>query len=220
MILDDDRRRAAEAVRRLGNAVAGRVLEPELLDRIAAVLEPLSVEAETARVRDKSTDMSGNERWEHFRLTGRMPEPPGDGEIIHFDPGSLVGGVYNPFGMGASHHREGDEAVTRLTLTAPFEGPPARVHGGVVAAIVDEAMAALMPTLQTVAFTGELRIRLVAGAPMGVPVEFRARLLDRQGRKLIVGCTGSGDDGVFVEAEATFIEFDPARFAGLTGGGA
>src|SRR3546814_19181831 len=62
------------------------------------------------------------------------------------------------------------------------------------------------------AFTGELSLRYEAACPMGVPLEFRAWLDKRDGRKLHLRCTGTAQGEVFVRSSALFIAVDLERF--------
>ena len=64
------------------------------------------------------------------------------------------------------------------------------------------------------AFTGELTIRCVAPCPIETPLEFLARLVDRQGRKLYLACEGRVDGELFSTSTATFIEVDLATLKG------
>ncbi len=208
--------RATAAIRRLGELVAGRHLDAEVLDRIATAADALADGLDAAPRRDKAVDMQRNGRWEHFRRTGTLPPPPPDGGHIEFDRTSIVGGPHNPFGLVARHTRDGDGALCRVTATAPFEGPAHRVHGGVLALIVDEAMATVLPLHGVIAFTGELRLRLVAPAPLEQELTFRSRMTERTGRRITITCEGTSEEGRFVEAEGTFIEIDPAKLPWFT----
>src|SRR3546814_10573211 len=87
-----------------------------------------------------------------------------------------------------------------------------RSHGGIVASCVDETLGGLLPVIGEMAFTGELSLRYEGPCPMGVPLEFRAWLDRREGRKLHLHCTGSADGAVFVRATALFITVDLERF--------
>lgn len=215
---DEAAERAAAAVRRLGHALAGRQAADDVLTRVAEVAEALAADLEVGPPRDKHTEMAVSGRLAEFTRTGRWPGPVPDGSAIDFDRRSLVGGPLNPFAMGSRYERRGDEVRCLVTLGPAFEGPPGRAHGGVVAALIDETMAALMPVLGVMAFTGRLAIDLLAAAPLGVELELRAWLARREGRRLHVSCEGRAGEVVFTRAEGTFIEQDPARIVAAMGG--
>ncbi len=101
--------------------------------------------------------------------------------------------------------REGEVAVGVVSLGPAFQGAPGRAHGGVVAALVDETLGGLLPILNLMAFTGELKLRYLAPCPLGVELQFRAWLVESEGRKLMIKATGEGPDGMFVKADAVFI---------------
>ncbi|MFN0090429.1 MAG: PaaI family thioesterase [Acidimicrobiales bacterium] len=203
------RRGAAEAVRRLGSAISAGNLDHALAERIAAAVGELAALAERAPRRDKQAEHSLSARYQAI-VEGRLPDPTPDGAPIDFDVHSIVGGRLNPFGLGAAHRREGDEAVTRVRFGPSFEGPPGRAHGGAVALVMDEATATLLPMLGRFGFTGSIAVKLVAPAPLGVEVTFRSRLVGEEGRKLFVRCVASGPDGVFAEADAVYVQVDPS----------
>jgi acyl-coenzyme A thioesterase PaaI-like protein len=207
----------AAAVRRLGSAVVSRTIDPELAAVLAERVSALAALAEAGPPRSKAEAIEaypGLQRIGHFVSTGRWPPPPGDGERIPFDALSYIGGELNPFSMAARYHRDGDEAVARVTFTRCYEGPPRRAHGGAVASVFDEVMTALFRALGLAsAFTGTLAVRFEAPAPIEVEVEFRARLAATDGRKLTVEATAAGPDGRFATASATFVELTPEAYA-------
>lgn len=206
---EDLRAQAAQALRTLGETLSARLLDDDLLVAIRDQARSLAQAGNHAEPRDKRNDPAMAERWASLRDTGNWPVPI-DGEQIIFDRSSIGGGDTNPFSIGAVVHRDGDQAVSTVIVRAPYEGPPERVHGGVVAVLMDEAMGSLMRIHSTVAYTGTLTVRYLSAAPLNHPLEFRARLVGRDGRKVSVACTGSSGIGVFAEGEATFIVVDPA----------
>ena len=111
-------------------------------------------------------------------------------------------------GIAVDITREGDEVVSRVNLDHAFEGAPGRAHGGIVSAIIDETMGAILPVVGALAYTATLSITYLAPTPMYEEIEFRARLRERDGRKLFIECRGSHDSQVFVEAEALFLAVD------------
>ena len=59
------------------------------------------------------------------------------------------------------------------------------------------------------AYTVRLTISFRAPAPLHRPVQFRSRLVQREGRKLFIRCEGSSDEGVFAEADGLFVLAPP-----------
>ena len=57
-----------------------------------------------------------------------------------------------------------------------------------------------------------LELRYTAAAPLHVPLEFRARIAEDEGVEMELGCTGSHDGHVFVEATGRFRRIDLRRF--------
>jgi acyl-coenzyme A thioesterase PaaI-like protein len=110
----------------------------------------------------------------------RLPE----GAPIGTFPDCVVSGDANPMGLDVQFFREGDEAVSRTVLGAAFEGAPNRAHGGVVAAIFDDLMGFVLTIHESPAYTAELTVRYRRPTPVGEEIEFRARLVDRRGRRL------------------------------------
>ena len=213
--LSPERLALAAEVRRLGEVVLGRQLDPgdvrDLTGSLAAINDRLE-----QRVRiSKKENLFRRNRIAHFVETGDWPAPPPDGAPLEFDPASLVGGELNPFGMGARYHRDGDEAVGLVTLGICFEGPPERVHGGVICAVFDEVMGSVFRATGTPsAFTGELTVRFERPAPLHTELEFRARRVGSEGRRQLLEGEASSPDGRFATARATFIEMTAEHLPG------
>jgi len=125
--------------------------------------------------------------------------------VLSFDELSFIGGPSSGMSMGFTYRREGDETVAETSFGRAFEGPPERVHGGAVAAAIDESMSQILLLVGQPAYTVQLSIAFRAAAPLDQPVRFRSRLVRREGRKLFITCEGSSAEGVFAEAEGLFI---------------
>jgi acyl-coenzyme A thioesterase PaaI-like protein len=204
--LDDptlpERERVAAALRRLGHAIVGHQIAPDVLDRITAEVETWlpALEAGERRHRDPGY------------LKRRMfEEPVLDGEVMDHFSDCVVSGAANPMGIGIQLRREGDDAVALVHLGPAFEGAPERAHGGIVAAVFDDVMGLVLKMTSTPAFTGELTIRYVAPTPVGVDLEFRARLLRREDRKLWMEAEATHLGQVVATASALFIAIPPER---------
>lgn len=197
------RTRLAAAVRDLGHLSLGRDLDVDAVHDLADRVESMaaSVRPLPARTRDPG------DWFRDFFATVDDGE-----ELVHFAD-CVVSGPQNPLGIGLRAWADGGEVVGRVTLRRAHEGAPGRGHGGVVAAVFDDAMGYLLTVHGIVAFTGELTVRYVAGTPIGVPLEIRAQVAERGDRtsRLVaqlrtddeVVATGSG---IFVEVRDTVVD--------------
>lgn len=148
-------------------------------------------------------------------------EAPEDGEVMSHFPDCVVSGEANPMGVAMAVRREGDAAVARVVLGPAFEGAPGQAHGGVVAAVFDDVMGYQLSILRVPAFTGRLTVTYRAPTPIGVPLEFRARVEGRDERKLHLAASALLEGGeLFAEAKATFVVVSVERMmAGRDAGG-
>lgn len=126
----------------------------------------------------------------------------------HF-PDCIVSGQANPMGVAITVHREGDDAVARVGFGPAFEGAPGRAHGGVVAAVFDDTLGFVLSMVQTPAFTGQLTVSYLAPTPVGEDLEFRARLRERNGRKLLIEGEERHDGQLVATCEVLFISIPP-----------
>src|SRR3954451_15854498 len=168
---------AAGALRRLGHAVVGHQVDDAVFERLTEAIESALPDIEAGAPRSRPVD----------DLKRRLFEtPPGEGESMEHFPDCVVSGRANPMGIAIVVHREGSEAVARVTLGSAFEGAPGRSHGGIVAAIFDDAMGFVLSMAQTPAYTGRLTISYLAPTPVGEELTFRCHLRERDGRKLYI----------------------------------
>lgn len=204
---------AASALNRLSHALVAHRAAPEVLQRIASAAAELAARIEQEPGRQRSLEIGANPR---FLRAIAEPHPLSDvvdgGAFLDMFADSPVSGSANPLSIGLGIRQEGDQAVGVVTLDRGWEGAPGRSHGGVVASCVDETFGGLLPIIGEMAFTGELSLRYEGPCPIGVPLEFRAWLERRDGRKLHLACTGSAGGEVFVRAKALFITVDLERF--------
>lgn len=197
------RLRAAAALRRLGHAVVAHDAEEADLEALATMADELRARVEAAPRRSRPIGAMKQ---------AQFAGPTDAGEPLDHFPDCVVSGRANPLGIAIRVVREGNEAVAQVTLGPAFEGAPGRAHGGVVAAVFDDTLGFVLMMEQTPAYTGRLSITYRAPTPVNEPLEFRAHLRRRDGRKLeIVGQARHGDTLV-AEAEGLFIAVDPAHF--------
>lgn len=199
-----ERIRAASELRALGHLFVSRRASDALLRSIAETASGLAAALRTEPPRERSID-------ELKRGLFQSDIPDGEG-IDHF-PDCVVSGQANPMGIAVRVHRDGDDAVASVILESAFEGAPGRAHGGIVAAVFDDTMGFVLSMLRQPAFTGRLTVTYRAPTPVNEHLEFRARLVARDGRKLTIGAEATAASGVLVaEAEGLFIAIPADRF--------
>jgi acyl-coenzyme A thioesterase PaaI-like protein len=196
------RLRAAEALRRLGHAVVGHQVSDQTLDGIAAAVDAILPEIEAGTRRVRPVDDMKRYLWESH---------PGQGPSLDHFPDCIVSGQANPMGVAITVRREGDEAVARVTLGAAFEGAPQRAHGGVVAAVFDDVLGFVLLIHASPSYTGRLTVSYLAPTPVGEELEFRARLVRRERRKLFIEGEAYHDGTRICEAEGLFVAIPPER---------
>lgn len=199
------RERAAAALRRLGNAIVGHECDPALLEQVAARADAIASEVELGTPRSRQVESIKRRLWE--------TAPPDGGALQHFAE-CFVSGPANPMGVAIRVRREGDEAVAETRLGPAFEGAPKRAHGGITAAIFDDVMGYVLALDRTPAYTGRLQVNYRAPVPIGEPLEIRAGLRQREGRKIVVGARMrllDGDGEIISDAEGLFVAIPPER---------
>jgi len=211
LITSEARVAAATELRALAHALVAHQVDEATLVDIAQTARGLRAaceaspdrrgELEEVRIRALAARSAAGDPFERHHVEGSLFAD------------SFVSGQANPMGLNAHMSVEGDESVARVTLGAAFEGAPGRCHGGVVAALIDETMGGVLQTIQAFAFTGRLSVTYRAATPLHVPLECRARVLHREGRKLTIAATLRSGEDLLVEAEALFIIVDPTRWA-------
>ena len=88
-----------------------------------------------------------------------------------------------------------------------FEGFLGRAHGGIVGAVLDEAMAKAVAATGADALTAEMRVRYRKEVPTGVPVLVRGWIEGRKRRIFRTEASLTGPDGSeLAHAWATFLE--------------
>lgn len=196
------RARAAAALRRLGHALMGHEAGDDLLERVAAAATRVAGELEDAPPRQRDL----------VEMKRRMFEVPvADGAAVsHFDE-CFVSGEQNPMGVAVDVRRDGDEMVAEVELGAAFEGAPGRSHGGIVAAIFDDILGYLLTMVGQPGFTGELTVRFLAATPIRQPLQFRARITGRSGRKIATEAEAYADGAIVARAHATFVQVEVGR---------
>lgn len=206
----DSQQQLADEVRRLAERIITRPVDDATASALADSVRAISDRFDAIDPQPKEVRFGGRNRVMRFLETGSWPPPPANGEPMDFDIASMVGGNLHPAGMGVTYTRNNDEAIGTVSVSRLFEGPPGRVHGGAICAIFDEVMGSVFRATGTAsAFTGELSVRFTGPAPLGEPLEFRAREVRSEGRKRFIEAEATSAAGEFARATAIFINMKP-----------
>jgi uncharacterized protein (TIGR00369 family) len=122
----------------------------------------------------------------------------------------FVCGVENPLGLQLRFYdSEPGEVVAEYTLSENYQGYPGVAHGGVVAAMLDEAAGrSLMGDMVTprFMFTARLNVRYRKNVPVGQPLRLVGKAGESRGRTATATSTIYDQAGnILAEAEALLI---------------
>ena len=100
----------------------------------------------------------------------------------------------------------GVRVVTTWTPESDHVGFPGFVHGGLLAAVLDDAMGRSTAVLKKWVVTGRMNVRYRNGAPVGRPLKVEA-WINRMTRRLMTAESHilAVDGDVIAEAEATYL---------------
>ncbi len=123
-------------------------------------------------------------------------------------------GKDNPEGLRLKFHLDetGRRFVARFRLPRRFTGPPAHAHGGVIAAILDEAMGKINKLRSVVAMTKEMRVEYVKPVPLHRSLIAEAWEISVHGRQHVNAAEIRNEHGeVLARSTGTFIVIDPEK---------
>ncbi len=141
----------------------------------------------------------------------------GYGGMTNFVERSPIVGLSNPlappFEITIDH--DARVATAHGRFGAAFEGGPGVVHGGFLAAVIDEVLGSATLFAGTPGVTGELTVRYHAPTPIHVPIVVTGRLEERNGRRLTMTAEVLAAGERTSTAKGLFIAVDGAHFAKL-----
>jgi uncharacterized protein (TIGR00369 family) len=185
---------AAMAVRRLAHALVAHDAPDALLARIAEDARRWAVDIGQHPQLVRSADALREDR---------AGGPPADGAPVeHFDR-CPVSGMANPLSTDLVARRVGDEVHCEVELGPACEGPPGHAHGGIIAALFDDATAFLSRVLDETCVASELTVHYRRPVPLGERLRIEARVARRDGRRIHTEATMHHGDTIVARATCT-----------------
>lgn len=192
------RRRIAAAMQQLSERLIRVDAADADLERWATTLEKL--------VEQVGTPARRNTREANRRLFTGQASTYDVFDMMDYDP---VGGLSNPIAPQLRWLAQSADGVEgQIRLGEHYQGPPGRVHGGVIAWILDALLSRAMHAALKIGVTGTLNIRYMASTPIETELRCTARIARMEGRKMFIeGAIFNGDQQT-VQAEGIFLQPD------------
>jgi len=129
----------------------------------------------------------------------------------------FVCGPDNPDGMRLvfTLDEERQTFVCDFTLDKRYTGPPGHCHGGIIAAILDDAMGKVNKLRHVIALTKEMTVEYLKPVPLHKPLRVEGKEVSVHGRQHINMAEMFNDKGeVLARSRGTFIAIDPEKMFG------
>lgn len=190
------RRRLAAAMRELSEKLIRTAASDEELAQWAQIMEDVLQQAAGHERRDT--------RAANKKLFTGQASASDVFDMMDYDP---MGGLSNPVSPELRWENVSAEGVeAKVYLGQQYQGPPGRVHGGVLSWIMDAVLARAMHASMRIGVTGTLNIRYMASTPIESEITCRARITRAEGRKLIIEGGVYHQDVQTVQVEGVWIQ--------------
>ena len=128
------------------------------------------------------------------------------GSRLEDDRHCFACGPDNPDGLRLQFEYGKDSARCVVPVQPQFQGWADMLHGGIVATLLDEAMAHAAIAAGVRAVTARLEVRFRGPAPVGVPLTLEGIIEKRRGKVLDAHATLSDGAGtIYAEGRSRFI---------------
>jgi acyl-coenzyme A thioesterase PaaI-like protein len=136
----------------------------------------------------------------------------------HFLDVGPIAGLSNPIAPPMEFEIDAEAGVVRGggRFGAAYEGAPGILHGGFLAAAIDELLGVATTLSGGPGMTRELTVRYLRPTPIGVELSFIARLDRVEGRRLYVSADVEANGVRTAEASGVFTAVGDAHFAAFT----
>jgi hypothetical protein len=123
-------------------------------------------------------------------------------DVLDFE---ILTGRSTPLSLPLELWLDGDIVRGKANYGLPWQGPPGRVHGGVLSLTMDILLAKTQDFFPNLGMTGTLNLRYLAATPLNTDVTLEARVQRIEGRKLFCEGRVLVGDKVSVEASGIWV---------------
>jgi acyl-coenzyme A thioesterase PaaI-like protein len=216
-MIDGESHRIAAALQKINNALVAKNIPLLQAKHYAEQLEKMAAEfsALTEEKRERSFGVVAD-RSESSVGSGYEY---GAGNSLSYRPISGNCNAVSPqmrYFLNESEHF----VLGKVTFAAAYEGPPGLVHGGYIAACMDEmfGIAVSHSEIKEPCMTGTLKVIYRAPVPLLQEITYRSWVEKEEGRKVFAKCTvNDNHNNLCCEGEAIFLKIDPSVYAKMGG---
>lgn len=145
-----------------------------------------------------------------------IPEAANAGNVAAFFDCSPLIGLANPLAPPITIGRSGEmTAEATVNFGSAYEGPPASVHGGFVAAAFDEVLGYVQSLGGNPGMTGRLIVHYRKPTPLHTDLRFEAQLIRIEGKKIFTEGQLYAEGVLTAEAEGLFVSVSRERLEAL-----
>lgn len=174
----------------LVDAVANTEVDTDTLAEAAATVEGITGRLNVAR-----------------RQIGTMVQRDlQSGDVEYGTITNIVSGDTNPAAPPLLLERTPEGLRGEVTLNTVYQGPPGLVHGGWIAALLDQAVGSVSAVETTPGLTAKLEVNYRRPTPLFTPLEVTAEVDRVEGRKVFVSGRIRAHGEVTAEATALMIQ--------------
>ncbi len=192
----------AAELRALMNDLNMTTAPPELLEAMAGQVAALRAELAPHPRQPKLTftEMAA-------RMAAGEVAPGGAETFAHFDHSAFMGAA-NPLAPPMTLTMRDGKIVGTVRFGDLYEGPPGHVHGGFVAAILDEVLGAAQASTDQPGMTARLEVQYRAPTPLHHDLVATGWVERVEGRKIFAVGEVRDGDRVTATAQGLFVSVD------------
>ena len=180
--------------------------------RLAATLRQINQALVGARHQADALSAAADRAEAVLDALGRPEAPADHGDYVNHSP---IVGLANPVAPPVEMWLEGDRVLGRAVLGDAYEGPPDHVHGGFVAAMLDEVLGYVQSLGGNPGMTGRLNVAYRAPTPLHRTLRLEAWVERVDGRKTHTKATIHDGDRLCAEADGLFVAIGREAFEAM-----